>query len=277
MTWLDNDRGVSLIAAIFIIVVLAFMGVMFVSLINTGSLSSVNDMQSAQAFNVAEGGVEFARYNLSLDGNWYWNPDPNSFIRPLGQGQFSADITYPATALRKNIGNGALPGGLPVFSVGNFAASGFLYIEGEVIAYTSVVSGPLPSFTISARGQWGTTATKHGIGIWVYPVTSLSAAVCPAPPCSNVTITVGSTSKFLWRGTMTINPDDPLGACGSGGTSEEVDYAALTATAFTGVTLNCSHGAGEIVTPVQSVDQAGITSTGFVSSGQRQVKTIVER
>lgn len=44
-----KSKGVSLIAAIFIIVILAFMGVMFVTLIGTGSLTSVNDMQSAQA------------------------------------------------------------------------------------------------------------------------------------------------------------------------------------------------------------------------------------
>lgn len=277
MTLLDNAKGVSIIAAIFIIVVLAFMGVMFLSLVNTGSLTSVNDLQSAQALYIAEGGIEFARLNLALDNNWFWNPDPNSFTRTLGQGQFTAVISYPATALQKNIGSGALPGGLPVFSVGNFAAAGFVYIEGEVMQYSGFVTGPPASFTGITRPQWGTTASKHSIGISVYPVTRLTAAVCPTPPCSNVTLPVGSTSKFLWRGTVTINPDDPLGACGFGGTMEEVDYTSLTATTFAGVSLNCSHLANEIVTPVQSVDQAGITSTGLVSSSQRQVKSIVER
>ena len=51
-----NQNGVSLIAAVFIIIVLGFMGVMFLSLVNTGSLTSVSDMQSAQALSVAEGG-----------------------------------------------------------------------------------------------------------------------------------------------------------------------------------------------------------------------------
>jgi hypothetical protein len=114
----------------------------------------------------------------------------------------------------------------------------------------------------------------------VYPVTKLGAAVCPFPPCTNVTLTVGSTKKFLWRGTVTINPDDPLGACngGFGGTMEEVDYDSLTANTFVGVELvNCAHLANEIVTPVQTTNQAGINSTGLVSSSQRQVKSIVER
>ena len=273
----NKQRGVSLIAAIFIIVVLAFMGVMFLSMISTSALTSVNDMQSGQALYIAEGGEEFARITLALDNNWYWNPDPNSFTRTLGQGQFIADINYPATALRKNIGGGGLPGGLPVFSTGNFDAAGFVYIEGEVMSYAGVVPGPPASFTGITRALWGTANAPHSIGIPVYPVTRLGAGVCPVPPCSNVTLTVGSTSKFLWRGTVTINPDDPLGNCGSGGTREEVDYASRTAITFTGVDLNCAHLANELVTPVQTTIQTSITSTGIVSSSQRQVRVIVER
>jgi len=60
MTVLKGQKGVSLIAAIFIIVILAFMGVMFVTLISTGSLTAVNDLQSAQALSIAEGGLQYA-------------------------------------------------------------------------------------------------------------------------------------------------------------------------------------------------------------------------
>lgn len=55
-----KPKGVSIIAAIFIIVILAFMGVMFVTLIGTGSLTAVNDLQSAQALAIAEGGLQYA-------------------------------------------------------------------------------------------------------------------------------------------------------------------------------------------------------------------------
>jgi type II secretory pathway component PulK len=54
-----KSRGVTIIAAIFIIVVLGFMGVMFLSMVNTGSFTAVNDLQSAQALYVAEGGLEY--------------------------------------------------------------------------------------------------------------------------------------------------------------------------------------------------------------------------
>src|SRR3990172_9934534 len=57
---LGNKNGVSIIAAVFIIVILAFMGVIFVTLIGTGSFTSVNEMQSTQALYVAEGGLERA-------------------------------------------------------------------------------------------------------------------------------------------------------------------------------------------------------------------------
>ena len=59
----DNAHGVSIIAAIFIIVILGFMGVMFVSLIGTSSLTAVNDMQSTQALYLAEGGMEYILEN----------------------------------------------------------------------------------------------------------------------------------------------------------------------------------------------------------------------
>lgn len=55
--------GTSIIAALFIIVVLAFMGLMFATLIGTGSLSGVNDLQAAQALSVAEGGIQYALEN----------------------------------------------------------------------------------------------------------------------------------------------------------------------------------------------------------------------
>src|SRR4030067_3480556 len=55
---LKNQSGVSLIAAIFIIVILAFMGMVFLTLFTVTSSTSINELQSTQALYVAEGGIE---------------------------------------------------------------------------------------------------------------------------------------------------------------------------------------------------------------------------
>ncbi len=57
------QQGTSIIAALFIIVILAFMGLMFVTLMGTGGLSAVDDLQAAQALYVAEGGIQYALEN----------------------------------------------------------------------------------------------------------------------------------------------------------------------------------------------------------------------
>jgi Tfp pilus assembly protein PilX len=128
MRFFESQSGVSLIAAIFIIVVLAFMGVMFVSLINTGSLTSVNDMQSAQAFSIAEGGVEHAKRFLRPYGNWYaFTTDPLAVAtdQSLGSGSFTTTITFPATAVRKSFGGApTMAKSLPVFRKRHIVYSG---------------------------------------------------------------------------------------------------------------------------------------------------------
>lgn len=275
-----RQRGAFLIvAAVFMLIVMAFMGVAFLTTFTTSTSTSLNEVQSTRSFYVAEGGGEFARRNLSLDSNWYWNQDPSPFTRPLGLGQFAVDVSYPATALRKNLGAASPGGEIRVFSVGRFAGAGAVSVEGEIVTYTGTATLPDPPgnrFTGVSRGQWGTAASPHGIGSTVYPATRLTAALGTG---SGLTLSVGDTSKFLWTGTITINPNDPLGTCadGLGGNTEEVDYDSLTGTTFAGVDLACAHLANEIVIPSQALDQAGFVSTGTVVNSQRQVRSIVQR
>ncbi|MDP1602654.1 MAG: hypothetical protein Q8M03_05260, partial [Legionella sp.] len=116
-TRVDRQRGAFLIiAAVFLLIVLAFLGAVFLTTFTTSTSTALNEVQSTRALFVAEGGVEFARRDLTLDANWYWNPDPNSLSGTLGSGQFATDISYPATALRKNIGAASPGGELRVFS-----------------------------------------------------------------------------------------------------------------------------------------------------------------
>ena len=51
-----DQKGVSIVAVIAIMLILSVMGVSLISLVTTGSDVSINQLQSEQAFNVAEGG-----------------------------------------------------------------------------------------------------------------------------------------------------------------------------------------------------------------------------
>jgi Tfp pilus assembly protein PilX len=92
-----NQKGVALMAVIFLMVVVAFTGIIFISLSSNGMTQSVNEIRSNQAFYIAEAGMERARGYLagkyascpvggctcaSINGNAL-------FTQYIGQGQFS--------------------------------------------------------------------------------------------------------------------------------------------------------------------------------------------
>lgn len=68
-----HKRGLGIIAAIIIMLVMAVMGVTLASLLGTNAQSSVNYMQSQQAFYLAESGIQSALFALksnSTQANW---------------------------------------------------------------------------------------------------------------------------------------------------------------------------------------------------------------
>gem|GEM_PF-3528527 len=155
-----NQKGLSLIIAIFIILILAFMGVMFVSLIGTGSFTSVNDLQSAQALYVAEGGGEYAK-NQFEKGTICGNLNYNNIT--LGQGTFTttgAPFNPPIPVnLAANITAAATTIPLSADPVAaGYAPQGRIRIEDEEITYGGILGN---SFINADRGVGGTTAAAH--------------------------------------------------------------------------------------------------------------------
>ena len=303
MTLLDNAKGVSIIAAIFIIVVLGFMGVMFLTMVNTGSFSAVNDMQSAQALYVAEGGVEYAQYSLAQNLDWYRSVSdpmtaPTSTILNLGAGSFTVVAHLPATMLRKRLLSGEI-NTITVYTTDGFPNVGTLQIDddaglgnGEFVTYTNKTP---TTFTTLARGVTvggipGGAADNYARGTRVYPVATLSGtnltnncATIPAP------FQITSNSKFLSAGTINVYDRATL-------VSEEITYTGSNTaggvTTLTGV-QRCRNGtgppgatanAGDPVTPI-NVDvpavtpdyEAEIVSIGTVGSAVRAVRKTVQR
>jgi len=163
-----EQRGVSLIAAIFIIVVLGFMGVMFLSMIGTSTLTSVNDVQSAQALYVAESGLEVAR--LQFETGTACGAFANNNI-PFGQGTFTttAGIRYKPNPVTLQAAITAAVTIIPVSADPGplYAPQGRIRIDDEEITYTGTATGagncggaPF-CFTGASRGVAGTTASAH--------------------------------------------------------------------------------------------------------------------
>lgn len=156
-----NSKGVSLIAAVFIIVILGFMGVMFLSMINTGTLTSVNDLQSGQAFSIAEGGLERAVYRLKngTSCNPAFPTNLNETNVLLGQGDFDiAGINYTDSTAVLSAGINNVDTIIPVTSSVNFAPMGRIMIESEIIDYHGISGNTLIN---AVRGVDGTTAVAH--------------------------------------------------------------------------------------------------------------------
>jgi len=188
-----QSRGVSIIAAVFIIVVLAFMGLMFVSLITTGSFSAINDMQSAQALYIAEGGLQ---YTLALNQTNIPNYSTHGDLINLGVGQFRVDT--PAY-LAEDIVAGA--NSIRVDSTASFPTAGRLTIGADFgITYTGTDA---THFTGVAGGQ------AHSQFDSVYPATQLAAAIPNDPFCNpRPTISVVENSGgFIIPGIIFIDTE----------------------------------------------------------------------
>ncbi len=282
---IGNSKGTSIIIAIFIIVILAFMGVMFVSLINTRALSSINDLQSLQAFSIAEGGVEFEQRLLAQSLDWYRGTTDPLFAAPatnLGAGNFTATTRAPATTLKRRLLAGA--GTASVYTTNGFPPSGYLQIDDDVTAGAEFVQYTIlnaNTFTLTARGQTigtiATAANSFSRGTDVYPVTTLVDAL--ANSCSSpASFRIAANIKFLGSGIVTIE-------------GEEIVYSGSSAVGgnmtLTGVqrclngAVSAAHNAGRPVTPLLAGGSPGMqsemTSTGTVGAAVRVVRKTVQR
>jgi Tfp pilus assembly protein PilX len=285
-----TERGIALIAAIFLIVVVAFFGLIVVSLMSTQGYTSVSEMQSDQAFYIAEGGMEFTQRALAQNLDWYRSAsDPiASGAINLGAGSFSVNASLPATVLRNQIQTGST-NPIRVYTTNRFPAAGFLQInedltgEGEFIQYTGIAGNTFTGITrdITINGVNG-TGTIHDHGDRIYPVTTLSVAL--PNNCTSVSVSLAAHTKFLGAGTLDIE-------------GEEIGYTASTTAGgvmtLTGVTrcrngtASAAHAANAPVTPIlpdgAAPDfEAEISSNGTVvaiTSGNatRVVRKTVQR
>lgn len=101
LRYVTDNRGVSVIALIIIMLVMGSLGYVFSSLIATKQYSMGMAAPSQQAFCVASSGIEYAIRYASERG-WTTGPDLNNLdgmVVNVGQGQFTLDYDEPPDTL----------------------------------------------------------------------------------------------------------------------------------------------------------------------------------
>jgi hypothetical protein len=269
-----SERGASLIAAIFLIVIVGFFGAIAGSLIGTQSSSALNETQSSQALYVAEGGDEFVQMALAQNLDWYRSAtDP--MVTPataLGAGNFAVNTYLPATLLRRRVTPASA--NIPVFTTARFPTSGYIQLDdditggGEFVQYTGVTATTFTGLTrnVTIGGIAGGAVGTFARATHVYPVTTLSAVLvtlggaCAATP--SAAITIAAHSKVLPAGTITIDP-------------EEITYSGSSTvgavTTLSGVTrcvngTSSAHAAGAPVTPLLADGLGAVNYEAFLVS-----------
>lgn len=177
MKYFRNQYGLSLIATVLALLIFALFAAVAVSLVTTGSNIGLQEEQGQQAFDIAEAGLQKTlNYIIKqkdaacatsetcacTDADDYANTNPS-----LGAGSFNVattptHITNPTTLTAAIVAEAYTPS-IPVVSTANYASSGRIMIDREVIEYTSL-SLVANSFEGCKRGIAGTTAASHVSG-----------------------------------------------------------------------------------------------------------------
>ncbi len=232
----DTQRGASLLAAIFLIVVVGFFGLIVVSLVSTQNIGSLNEIQSTQAFYVAEAGLERAISYLlgpTLTDRTTCAGLPGA-ATSLSPGQFQLNIEagspfYSAAATTIPAGPGvtSVDTTIPVVSTANYAPFGRIMIDRESIDYTGATAN---SFTGALRGRDGTLATLHVAG------TRVGQSQCTVTSAGGVTdLTAAARGRRVQRAGIQLQE-----AWAVGDNGEILRWNGMTWALFaaTGVPLN---------------------------------------
>ena len=227
MLFFKNQSGVSIIAAIFIIVILAFMGMVFLTLFTSTSVTSINEFQSTRALYVAEGGLDrgiryFTSPTLTERIACASIPATNT---PLGSGEFSLTIEAgsPFYSTAATTLSGGIVAGDTTISVGStagYASYGRIMIDRELMDYTGITAN---SFTGILRGRDGTTAVSHTSG------TRVGQDQCTVSSTGGVPSLANYTGRRQVREGVQIQEGWIVGNIGGSATNENINSIYCTA------------------------------------------------
>lgn len=104
-----NNKGISLIAVTIVMLLVATLALLVASLMSTGNISSLTDMQSQQAFYLAQAGMEWYMERLQNDSDWRTPPAVKT-NQAFGPGTFSVTYANQARNAIDVIGTGKVTG-----------------------------------------------------------------------------------------------------------------------------------------------------------------------
>lgn len=182
----QNQQGFSIIAALFIVVILAFMGVMLVTILGSSTSASVNEMQSVRALYIAEGGLEYA-----LQAGVFCNYNPIGTVA-LGSGNFTVTSQTSNATTNAALDGVTNPVNVPLNAAPpGFIIPGAVMIDSEYLFCTGIAGN---SFTGCIRGWAGTTPAAHFAGAAVTQCAVTSTGTVPTGFLTgNVSRTVQAT------------------------------------------------------------------------------------
>ncbi|MFC1666755.1 hypothetical protein ACFL0P_02620 [Candidatus Omnitrophota bacterium] len=91
-----NNRGISLVATVIIMLIIATLALVVASTMSSGNISSVADMQAQQAFYLAHAGLEWYMEQLENDSDWS-SPPTVKTDQSFDVGTFSVTYANEAT------------------------------------------------------------------------------------------------------------------------------------------------------------------------------------
>jgi MSHA biogenesis protein MshP len=112
--YLHKSAGLALVTAIFLLVVLAGLGVAVVSLTTSQQASSIQDLQGGRAYQAAKAGLEWGLYQALQSGGGTPAANLNcanaansySFAMPAGTSLSAFTVTVTCTAAAAALGDG---------------------------------------------------------------------------------------------------------------------------------------------------------------------------
>lgn len=160
-----KQHGYLALIAIFMIVVIGFLNITLSYLFSVSSVISISNLQSNQAFYLAESGLEQAIRSLltPVITNRLTCSSLN-ISNTLGAGAYTATGTGPFYNSSPATLTGTITATattIPVSSASGYQSSGRIMIDNELINYASI-SGT--NFIVAKRGADGTLASNHASG-----------------------------------------------------------------------------------------------------------------
>jgi Tfp pilus assembly protein PilX len=213
---MKTQKGYLLVTAVFIILLLGFIGLAMTSML-VGSSNATNNFEFAdKAFYLAASGLEVAGHDLAKNAVTCSgiNGGSNYTTAPLFSGQFTETSTSSVFSTTLSSALTAAATSIPVASVSGLTSNGIVVIDNETIAYSGISSLTL---TNAVRGSGGTEASTHLNGALVSQnecvLTSVAGIPTIASPIGARTLqaAVIGTGFSFQVGSTTVTPSVVIG------------------------------------------------------------------